>query len=110
MEMLIILIICAVVFGFIGMALGDLGGKAQGPAGFLCGALLGPLGCVIAVLLPPAAGKAAATAAPGPDVQTHRKIAAMEAQLAALKAGPKPVAKAKAAVDADATIPTYRLD
>ena len=102
MEMLIILIICAVVFGFIGMALGDLGGKAQGPAGFLCGALLGPLGCVIAVLLPPAA--------PGPDVQTQRKIAAMEAQLAALKAGPKPVAKAKAAVDADATIPTYRLD
>lgn len=109
METLIIIIICAVVFGFIGMALGDLGGKAQGPAGFLCGALLGPLGCVIAVLLPPAAGKAAA-AAPGPDAQTQRKIAAMEAQLAALKAGPKVVAKPVKKADDDSPIPTYSLD
>lgn len=109
MELLIIIIISAVIFGFIGMALGDLGGKAQGPAGFLCGALLGPLGCVIAVLLPPAAGKAAA--APGPDAQTQRKIAAMEAQLAALKAGPKVAAKpAKNADDDDSPIPTYSLD
>ena len=44
--------IIAVVCAVIGMAIGDLGGKKNGVAGLLLGGLLGPLGCVIAALLP----------------------------------------------------------
>jgi hypothetical protein len=107
MELLIILIICAVIFGFIGMAIGDLGGKKNGAAGFALGALLGPLGCVIAAVIP-ASDADGAPAVATPDQGTRRKIAALEAQLAELK---KPAAKAPAKrADDDGTIPTYSLD
>lgn len=107
MEILIILIICAVIFGFVGMAIGDLGDKKNGTTGFVLGALLGPLGCVIAAVIPAADADKAEVPAPA-DKETQRKIAALEGQLAALK-GPaaKPVAKHD---DDDGTIPTYRLD
>jgi hypothetical protein len=41
-----------VVCGVIGMAVGDLGGKKNGMAGLVLGFLLGPLGVVIAAVLP----------------------------------------------------------
>jgi hypothetical protein len=52
MQYLIIYGISAVIFGVIGMAIGDLGGKKNGPLGGLLGALLGPIGILIVAVLP----------------------------------------------------------
>jgi len=108
MEILILLVIVAMIFGFIGMAIGDLGGKNNGPAGFLLGALLGPLGCLIAAVLPPGGG---ADKAPQPATDdTKKKIAELEAKLADLKKAQPAAKKALVNPDDDGGIPTYRLD
>lgn len=46
-----ILVFC-IIFGVIGMALGDQGKKKNGRMGFLLGFLLGPLGLIITPFLP----------------------------------------------------------
>lgn len=112
MEIVIYVVIFALVFGFIGKALGEMGGRKKGDAGFLCGALLGPLGCVIAAVIP-----ADKPEGPTPTDDTQRKIAELEAQLTSLKTG----RTATPASDKsrrpsyqddgdDGGIPTYKLD
>jgi len=109
METFIILGICGLVFGFIGMAIGDLGEKKNGPTGFMLGFLLGPIGCIIAAVIP--SSKPAGVPAPQPADDHSRKIALLESQLAQLKATPKPSAKVYGIPDSnDGEIPTYKLD
>ena len=50
-NLVLILVFC-IIFGVIGMALGDLGKKKNGKIGFLLGFLLGPLGVIITPFLP----------------------------------------------------------
>lgn len=111
MELLITLIISAAIFGVIGMAIGDLGGKKNGPVGFLLGALLGPIGCIIAAVIPPAADSEKAKG----EAAEKQRLAKLEAELAALKNGKvaagTPLMKAKVIpVENDGEVPTYRLD
>lgn len=115
MEILIPLIVFVVIFGFIGMAIGDLGGKKNGPVGFILGGLLGPIGCIIAAVIPPAADSDKVKA----ETAEKERLARMEAELAALKSGKAaPAASGKslmaksspAPVDDDGGIPTYKLD
>lgn len=95
----------ALVCGVIGYALGDLNGRENGPMGAVLGALLGPLGCICAALLPKASGDEKAP--PVPDGKA-REIARLEAELARLK---KPAEKCAAPrADDDGEIPTYKLD
>ncbi len=109
METLIVLMICGVIFGFIGMAIGDLGDKKNGNTGFALGFLLGPIGCIIAAVIPSSNPTAKASAKPAED--QARKIAALEAQLAKMNAPIKPPVKshAKPAYD-DGDVATYKLD
>lgn len=57
MQYLIMYGISAVICGVIGFAIGDLGGKKNGPIGGLLGALLGPIGLIMVALLPAEADK-----------------------------------------------------
>lgn len=45
-------IIIMIVCGVIGMAVGDMGGKKNGKTGLALGILLGPVGIIIAAVLP----------------------------------------------------------
>ena len=47
MEYLVGLLVGALICGFIGMAIGDLGEKQNGTLGFWLGAMLGPIGWII---------------------------------------------------------------
>ncbi len=109
MEYIIIILICSAVFGFIGMAIGDLAGKKNGPLGFLLGALLGPIGILIAAVIPAAADSEKAKS----DTAEKQRMARLEAELAALKAGKpapgKSVVKVQP-VDNDGAVPVYKLD
>ena len=113
MELMIGLLISAVIFGVIGMAIGDYGGKKNGPMGALLGALLGPLGCIIAALLPPGDGAEKKVTGAG----EAERIAKLEAELNRMKKGEvtRPAAKSlmKPLVRdsaGDGEVPTYRLD
>ncbi len=105
MEIIFILIGLA-VSGIIGMAIGDLGNKQNSQTGFLLGALLGPIGWIVAAVIP-----ANAKAGQKPELapQESKRIAALEAELANLK-GSKPAPTGKRPVDDDGEIPTYKLD
>ena len=52
MTTILPLLIVCVICGVIGMAVGDMGGKKNGKTGLALGILLGPLGVVIAAVLP----------------------------------------------------------
>ena len=107
METLIAIIIGATIRGVIGMAIGDLGGKKNGPVGGLLGALLGPLGWIIVAVMPPNLQGVLPESKPTP-VANDQRIAALEAELKSLKSNPKP--KAGSDISDDDEIPTYRLD
>jgi hypothetical protein len=108
MEYLIGLLLGAAICGVIGMAIGDLGGKKNGAAGFALGALLGPIGWIITAVLSPASDAEPKAA---PEVKEDR-IAKLEAELAALKS-PRVEKSAKIQgkdLSDDGGIPTYKLD
>lgn len=111
---MIIIVIGAVIFGVIGMAIGDHGGKGNGAMGGLLGALLGPIGCVIAAVLPK--DEAAQTKEKGAAPETEKqRIARLEAEIAKLSGGTVPgekkiIPRAKDDLASDGEVPTYRLD
>lgn len=87
MKIIALLIACAVM-GVIGMAIGDLGEKKNGPAGFLLGALLGPIGWIIVAIIPHNASAGENSSVALPADPNAAKISQLEAQLAELKAAP----------------------
>ena len=110
MEYIFIILIPAAIFGLIGMAIGDSGGKKNGAKGFVLGLVLGPIGCIVAALLPPDETSEVAKA----KESEKERIARLELELARLKSAPaeKTPAKISASRDLadDGGIPTYRLD
>ena len=110
MEYIFIILIPAAIFGLIGMAIGDAGGKKNGAKGFVLGLVLGPIGCIVAAVLPPDENSEVAKS----KESEKERIARLELELARLKAAPSDKAPAKAPASKDLSddggIPTYRLD
>jgi len=113
MEIIILLVVWTGIGGVIGMVIGDLRDKNNGMLGLALGALLGPVGWIIAAVLPGDEAEAAKPKKISPaDMEAKLKIARLEGQLAGLKQTSKPAAKTAARMkyDDDGTIPTYKLD
>jgi hypothetical protein len=93
MEYLISLIFCSGIFGAIGYAIGELNEKKNGKTGLLLGALLGPIGWIIAAVIAPGEGSPVKQEKLQGIELERRKVALLEAQLAELKkaASPSPV-------------------
>lgn len=108
MEFLLTVIILGIICGFIGMAIGDIGGKGNAGSGFILGLLLGPLGCIIAAVIPPSATSEKVQK----EEAEKARLAKLEAELAALKAKPASAAPKRIipAREDDGQIPVYRLD
>lgn len=108
MEYLLYLI-PAVIFAVIGMGVGDAGGKKNGAIGFILGLALGPIGCIVAAVLPPAKDSEVAKA----KESEKERIARLELELAKVKSQP-PAATPKPKPSRDLAdeggIPTYKLD
>ena len=112
MEFLIPLVISSLIFGIVGCAIGDLGGKKNGKKGMALGALLGPIGWIIVAILPPGEGSAVKNEKQQAVELERRKVALLEAQLAELKKDRAPATssrtqRAEALLDEP---PVYRLD
>jgi len=108
MEFLIIAVLSGIIFGLVGMAIGDLGGKKNGRTGFVLGLLLGPFGCVIAAVIPASASSEKVQK----EEAEKTRLAKLESELAALKAKPAAAAPKRVipAREDDGQIPVYRLD
>ena len=109
---MISLLFSSLIFGIVGCAVGDLGGKKNGKKGMALGALLGPIGCIIAAILPPGEGSAVKNEKQQAIELERRKVAILEAQLTELKKGRSPATssrtqRAEALLDEP---PVYRLD
>jgi hypothetical protein len=112
MEFLVPLVISSLIFGIVGCAIGDLGGKKNGKKGMALGALLGPIGCIIVAILPPGEGSAVKNEKQQAVELERRKVALLEAQLAELKKDRAPATSSRtqrveALLDEP---PVYRLD
>ena len=114
MDFIIIVIVVCVIFGFIGMGIGDLGRKNNGSVGFALGALLGPVGWIITAVIPANATDQSKSESPTSLSPSEKaKIQELESQLAALKnksASPMKPSKQALNSDDDGGIPTYKLD
>jgi hypothetical protein len=109
---MISLLFSSLIFGIVGCAVGDLGSKKNGKKGMALGALLGPIGCIIAAILPPGEGSAVKNEKQQAIELERRKVAILEAQLTELKKGRSPATssrtqRAEALLDEP---PVYRLD
>lgn len=111
MEFIVIMVVWAAIGGLVGLFVGDLGNKHNGTTGAILGALLGPIGWLIAAVLPPS--PEADVAKPSPESE---RIKALEQQLAQMrqqdsgrKKTPMPGRRSEDG-RGDGEIPTYRLD
>jgi len=108
MITIITLVIGGIICGLIGIAIGDLGGKGNASTGFVLGLLLGPIGCIIAAVIPPSASSEKVQK----EEAEKARLANLEAELAALKAKPAKAAPKRniPAREDDGQIPVYKLD
>lgn len=116
-------LILALVFASLGSWIGGIGGKGNEQTGFILGALLGPLGLIIAALIP-ASEEARERSSPvvTRDQSELARIAVLEAELALLREKYRQHSKAPSRPskplmpkrdkddDKDGGIPTYRID
>lgn len=107
MEIIVLWIILGVIFAAIGFAVGDAGRKNNGGAGAVLGGLLGPIGVLIAAVMPSSEKDQSLTTATGKPVKD--RIAELENELASLQSGKQSADADPTSIDDDG-IPTYKLD
>jgi hypothetical protein len=104
---------CMTIFGctlsgFIGMMIGNLGGKSNGSTGFVLGFLLGPLGWLLIAITVLTSIKEAAENA---SEMTLLRLQTMEEEIAELKAmGKQAVVKSNQPKSSSTALPVYQLD
>lgn len=118
---IVIIFLWLTIFGFIGSWIGGLGDKGNEKNGFILGAIFGPLGLILAALIPASADACKKSSPVINQSQSElARIAVLEAELALLKEKSRLQSKApskplmpkrdKDGDDNDGGIPTYRLD